>query len=155
PKPGGTCLHVGCIPSKTLLHVADVLHSAKDAADFGVTFAKPEIDLAKLRAKGSKIIDTMANSLIDGCKKRGVTQIVGRGTFADKNLVQLENGQTVKFKQCIVAIGSVPAKLPVFDIGSQRVMDSTAALQIDSIPKTLLVVGGGYIGLELGSVYAA
>src|SRR6478752_1255017 len=66
PKPGGTCLHVGCIPSKTLLHVADVLHAAKDAADFGVTFAKPEIDLGKLRAKGSKIIDTMANSLIDG-----------------------------------------------------------------------------------------
>jgi len=155
PKPGGTCLHVGCIPSKTLLHVADVLHAAKDAAEFGLQFAPPQIDLGKLRTKGSKVIDTMANALIDGCKKRSVKQFVGRGTFTDPHTIQIENGASVKFKQCILALGSIPAKLPLFDIGSKRVMDSTVALQLESVPKTLLVVGGGYIGLELGTVYAA
>lgn len=165
-KLGGTCLHVGCIPSKTLLHVADVLHSARDAADFGLKYAPPEIDLAKLRAKGNKIIDTMSSSLVDGCKKRGITHVAGRGAFVDANTVQVhpsptgradggEGTTTVKFKNCILAVGSVPTKLPMFDIGSKRVMDSTAALALESIPKTLLVVGGGYIGLELGTVYAA
>src|SRR2546426_1777213 len=81
PKPGGTCLHVGCIPSKTLLHVADLIHSARDAAEFGVRFASPEIDLKQLRAKGDKIVEMMSNSLLDGCKKRGITHIVGRGMF--------------------------------------------------------------------------
>ncbi len=155
PKPGGTCLHVGCIPSKTLLHVAEVVHAARDAAEFGLKYAPPEIDLAKLRAKGNKIIDTMANSLIDGCKKRGVTHVAGRGAFVDRYTIQVEGRSEVKFKQCILALGSIPAMLPMFDIKSKRVMDSTAALHIDGVPKTLLVVGGGYIGLELGTVYAA
>jgi dihydrolipoamide dehydrogenase len=155
PKPGGTCLFVGCIPSKTLLHVAAVLHAAKDAADFGLDFAPPKIDVDKLRTKGDKIIDMMSSSLLDGCKKRGITHIVGRGAFIDANSIQIDKGQTVKFKQCIIAIGSIPSKLPMFDIGSKRVMDSTSALRLETIPKTLLVVGGGYIGLELGSVYAA
>lgn len=155
PKPGGTCLYIGCIPSKTLLHAAEVIHAAHDAADFGLKFARPDIDLDKLRAKTDKVVEMMTTSLLKGCKDRGITHIVGRGTFTDANTIQVDKGPAVKFKNCIIAVGSVPAKLPAFDIGSKRIMDSTAALRIDSIPKTLLVVGGGYIGLELGSVYAA
>ena len=155
PKPGGTCLFVGCIPSKTLLHVAHLIGAARDAAEFGLTFAKPEIDLAKLRAKGNKIVDMMSSSLAKGCKDRGVKHIVGHGVFVDANTIRVDNGPTVKFQKCIIAAGSIPATLPLFDIGSKRILDSTAALAIESVPKTLLVVGGGYIGLELGSVYAA
>src|ERR1051325_2609091 len=167
PKPGGTCLHVGCIPSKTLLHVAEIIHAARDAADFGLKFAPPQIDLKQLHAKADKVVDLMSSSLLDGCKKRGITHVVGRGTFVDANTIQVsppspsgrgaggEGGASVKFKHCILAVGSIPAKLPAFDIGSKRILDSTAALKIESVPKSLLVVGGGYIGLELGSVYAA
>jgi len=154
-KPGGTCLHVGCIPSKTLLHVAHMIHAAREAAEFGLSFAEPKIDLDKLRAKGNKIVDMMSTSLLKGCKDRGITHIVGRGTFVDANTIKIADGPTVQFKRCILAVGSIPAKLPLFDIGSDRILDSTAALHVDTVPKTLLVVGGGYIGLELGSVYAA
>jgi dihydrolipoamide dehydrogenase len=155
PKPGGTCLYIGCIPSKTLLHAAHAIHAAQDAAEFGVKFAKPEIDVNKLRAKGDKIVDMMTNSLLKGCKDRGITHVVGRGSFVDANTIQVENGPTVKFQKCIIAVGSIPAKLATFDIGSKRILDSTSALRLETVPKTLLVVGGGYIGLELGSVYAA
>jgi dihydrolipoamide dehydrogenase len=155
PKPGGTCLYIGCIPSKTLLHAAHVIDAAHDAADFGLKFAKPEIDLDKLRAKSEKVVEMMTNSLLKGCKDRGITHIVGRGNFVDAHTIQVEKGPTVKFKNCVIAVGSVPAKLPAFDIGSKRILDSTSALRLENIPKTLLVVGGGYIGLELGSVYAA
>lgn len=155
PKPGGTCLHVGCIPSKALLHAAHVVHAAHDAGEFGIKFAKPEIDLNKLRAKKEKITDMMASSLLDGAKKRGITHVVGRGAFVDANTIQVENGPRVKFERCIIAVGSVPAKLPIFDIKSNRILDSTSALALENVPKTLLVVGGGYIGLEMGSVYSA
>ena len=154
-KPGGTCLHVGCIPSKTLLHVAHLIRAAGDAAEFGLKFASPDVDLAKLRAKGDKIVDTMSTSLLKGCKDRGITHVIGRGTFVDRNTLRVEGGPSVRFQKCIIAVGSIPAMLPMFDIKSPHIMDSTAALHIDSVPKTLLVVGGGYIGLELGSVYAA
>jgi dihydrolipoamide dehydrogenase len=155
PKPGGTCLHCGCIPSKALLHAAHIVHVAHDAADFGLTFGDPKIDIAKLRAKKDRIVEMMSNSLLDGCKKRGITHILGRGSFVDAHTIQVEGGPTVKFKTGIIAVGSVPAKLPIFEIGSKRILDSTSALQLESVPKTLLVVGGGYIGLEMGSVYAA
>ncbi len=154
-KPGGTCLHVGCIPSKTLLHVAHLIHAAHDAAEFGLQFALPQIDLAKLRAKGDKIVATMTSSLAKGCKDRGITHIVGHGRFIDEHTIQVDGGPTVTFQKCIIAAGSIPTMLPMFDIGSKRVMDSTAALALESVPKTLLVIGGGYIGLEMGSVYAA
>jgi dihydrolipoamide dehydrogenase len=154
PKPGGTCLYIGCIPSKILLHAADAIHAAAEAAEFGIRFAKPEIDVNKLRAKGDKIVDMMTNSLLKGCKDRGITHVVGRGSFVDANTIQVEGGPIVKFQKCIIATGSIPAKLPTFDIPSKRILDSTSALRLESVPKTLLVVGGGYIGLELGSVYA-
>jgi dihydrolipoamide dehydrogenase len=155
PKPGGTCLTIGCIPSKALLHAAHVIHAAADAAEFGLKFAKPEIDVAKLCAKKDKIVEMMTSSLLKGCKDRGITHVVGRGSFVDANTIQVENGPTVKFQKCIIAVGSIPAKLPTFDIGSKRILDSTSALLLENVPKTLLVVGGGYIGLEMGSVYAA
>jgi dihydrolipoamide dehydrogenase len=155
PKPGGTCLYIGCIPSKTLLHAAHAIHAAHEAAEFGVKFAKPQIDVNKLRAKGDKIVDMMTSSLLKGCKDRGITHVVGRGSFVDANTIQVDNGPTVRFHQCIIAVGSIPARLPIFDIGSKRILDSTSALRLETVPKSLLVVGGGYIGLELGSVYAA
>jgi dihydrolipoamide dehydrogenase len=153
-KPGGTCLHMGCIPSKALLHAAHVIHGAHDAAQFGIKFAKPEIDLAVLRGKKEKIIDMMASHLLELCKKRGITHISARGAFTGPNAVQLDNGSTINFKRCIIATGSIPAKVPMFEIGSPRVLDSTSALKLENVPKSLLVVGGGYIGLEMGTVYA-
>jgi dihydrolipoamide dehydrogenase len=154
-KPGGTCLHVGCIPSKALLHAAHLVHAAHDAADFGITFAPPTIDVEALRAKKNKIIDMHSSHLAELCKKRGVDHIIGRGVFTGPNTVQVEKGRTLRFQNAILATGSAPATLPTFDIGSDKIWDSTAALRLDMIPKTLLVVGGGYIGLEMGSVYAA
>lgn len=154
PKPGGTCLHMGCIPSKALLHAAHLIHGAKDAAQFGIQFAKPEIDLAVLRAKKDKIIDTMASHLLELCKKRGVQHIAGRGSFASPHQIVVDNGAKVSFKHAIIATGSIPAKIPTFDIGSERVLDSTSALKLENVPASLLVVGGGYIGLEMGTVYA-
>ena len=155
PKPGGTCLYIGCIPSKILLHAAHAIHAAHEAAEFGVKFANPDIDVNKLRAKGDKIVDMMTSSLLKGCKDRGITHVVGRGSFVDANTIQVDKGPTVKFQNCIIAVGSIPASLPIFEIGSKRILDSTSALRLEMVPKTLLVVGGGYIGLELGSVYAA
>lgn len=155
PKPGGTCLHVGCIPSKALLHVANVIHSAHDVAQFGIQYAAPKIDLPAFRAKQFKIVDTMASHLLELCKRREVKHVAGRGTFLDANTIQVDNGAQVKFQHAIIATGSTPAKIPAFDIGSPHIWDSTAALKLESIPQSLLVVGGGYIGLELGTVYAA
>jgi dihydrolipoamide dehydrogenase len=155
PKPGGSCLHVGCIPSKALLHAAHVIHSAHDATAFGIKFASPQIDLQTLRAKKDKIVDMQASHLLELCKRRGVNFVQGRGVFQDANTVQVENGPQVRFKHAIIATGSVPARLPTFDIKSKLILDSTSALQLENVPKTLLVVGGGYIGLEMGTVYAA
>jgi len=155
PKPGGTCLHVGCIPSKALLHAAQVIHAAHDAAAFGITFGEPKIDLAALRAKKESIIGMHNSHLMDVTKKRGITHVVGRGAFIDGSTIQVENGPKVRFQTAVVATGSVPAKLPTFEIGSKKIWDSTSALELETVPKTLLVVGGGYIGLEMGSVYAA
>ncbi len=155
PKPGGSCLHVGCIPSKALLHAVHVIHTAHDVAAFGIKFAQPQVDLGTLRAKKDKIIDVQASHLLELCKRRGVTHIHGKGAFTDATTLQVENGPQVRFKHAIIATGSVPARLPTFDIKSNRILDSTSALQLENIPKTLLVVGGGYIGLEMGTVYAA
>src|SRR6516165_8857328 len=135
PKPGGTCLHVGCIPSKTLLHVAHVIHQARDSGDFGLKFPKPEVDLAKLRAKGAKIIDMNASHLLELCKRRGVTHIPARGVFTDANTIVVEKGPTIRFKNAIIATGSLPARPALFfDLKSPRIMDSTGALAIEEIP---------------------
>jgi dihydrolipoamide dehydrogenase len=154
-KPGGTCLHVGCIPSKTLLHAAHLITAARESGAFGITFAPPQVDINVLRAKKDKIVDMHASHLVELCKKRGVTFVSGRGVFTSPETIQVEGGPAVHFKNAIIATGSVPTKLPALSLESPRVLDSTSALQLTNVPATLLVVGGGYIGLEMGTVYAA
>jgi dihydrolipoamide dehydrogenase len=154
PKPGGVCLHVGCIPSKALLHAVHLVSAAKSGAEWGIKFAPPQIDLDVLRARKDKIVQTMANHLGELAKRRKVTYIQGRGKFQDSQTIEVNNGQRVRFKNCIVATGSSPAKIPALSLNSPRVLDSTSALALENIPASLLVIGGGSIGLEMGTVYA-
>jgi dihydrolipoamide dehydrogenase len=154
-KPGGTCLHVGCIPSKALLHTAKMMTDVRDAAELGLHFEKPRIDLDGVRNHWMKIVTTLANNLLAMCKTRGVEYVNARATFVDSHTIQLDNGARHRFQHCILATGSSPARPPMLSLESPRVMDSTAALKLEELPKKLLVVGGGYIGLELGYVYAA
>ena len=157
--PGGVCLHRGCIPSKALLHVAKLINEAKESSAWGVTFSQPKIDLDKLRGFKEQVINGLTGGISQLCKARGVNHIQARGTFLDSNTLELKkpDGSTeqLKFKTCIVATGSSPTVPGFFNIGDERVMDSTGALALADIPKKLLVVGGGYIGLEMGSVYSA
>ena len=161
PRLGGTCLLRGCIPSKALLHVAKVIAEASDMAEWGVEFAKPNIDVDKVRARKEKIIETLSDGLHSLAVRRNVKRIQARGVFVDSNTLELEGGdpatyenKRLTFDHCILATGSVPAMPKAFDIGSPRVFDSTGALALTDIPKRLLVVGGGYIGLEMGTFYA-
>jgi len=159
PQPGGVCLNRGCIPSKALLHVAKLLNEAHEAKDWGIAFSEPKIDLDKLRSFKTGVVGKLTGGIRELCKARKVNLIQARGTFLDSSTVQLEfaDGKKDKltFDYCIVAVGSRPAMPPIFNIGDPRVMDSTGALELPDIPKKLLVIGGGYIGLEMGSVYAA
>jgi dihydrolipoamide dehydrogenase len=153
-RPGGTCLHVGCIPSKALLHTAKLITEARDAAHFGVKFGDPKIDVNGVRTAWQKIVDKMSGNLASLAKARKVTYLEGRGKFLDANTLDVD-GKQVKFQHGIIATGSVPAKPAMFTLPTPRVMDSTGALALDDLPKKLLVIGGGYIGLEMGYVYAA
>jgi dihydrolipoamide dehydrogenase len=159
PNPGGVCLYRGCIPSKALLHVAKVIAEAKHAPALGVTFGEPKIDLNALRAFKDKVVQQMTGGLGQVQKMRKVTFIQGTATFVDPHRLSVDlvkgGKEDVTFEHAIIATGSRPSAVPGLSIDSPRVMDSTAALDLPDIPKTLLVVGGGYIGLELGSVYAA
>jgi dihydrolipoamide dehydrogenase len=154
-RPGGTCLHVGCIPSKALLHSAKLITDARDAGKFGVHFAEPRIDIEGVRGHWQKVVDLMSRNLQDLAKRRKVEYVKARATFIDAQTVQLDKASQRRFQHCIIATGSVPAMPSAFQLNSSRIMDSTGALKLDEVPKTLLVVGGGYIGLELGYVYAA
>ncbi|QDV27428.1 Dihydrolipoyl dehydrogenase [Aureliella helgolandensis] len=159
---GGTCLLRGCIPSKALLHVARVISEVNELReDWGVKYQAPQIDVDQVRARKEKVISTLTGGLGQLAKRRNVTVITAKGVFEDSTTLRLEGEhesipaeRQLTFKHCILATGSVPAMPPGFQIGSDRVMDSTGALQLADIPETLLVVGGGYIGLEMGSVYA-
>ncbi len=154
---GGACLFEGCIPSKALLHVAAVLGEAERAKEFGVDFGPARVSLDPLRKwKSERVIGKLARGLASVAKAKGVEVIGGRGVFEDARTVRVEGDepQALKFRHAIVATGSAPARLRGVE-ASDRVMDSTAALEIPEIPERLLVVGGGYIGLELGQVYAA
>ncbi|HAC91218.1 MAG TPA: dihydrolipoyl dehydrogenase [Planctomycetaceae bacterium] len=159
---GGTCLLRGCIPSKALLHVARVISEVDELRhDWGVTYAAPQIDLDQIRQRKEKVIQTLSSGLAGLAKRRNVTIIQAKGTFQNSTSLRLEGQhasipaeQEITFDHCVLATGSVPAMPASFDVGSPRVMDSTGALSLTDIPKTLLVIGGGYIGLEMGSVYA-
>jgi dihydrolipoamide dehydrogenase len=154
-KPGGTCLHVGCIPSKALLHTAKLITDARDAKSFGIAFEPPNIDVESVRKHWHKVVDTLAGGLAGLCKKRNVKYINARAQFADGQTLQLSDGSRLRFRHCILATGSSPVKPGVLKLDSPRVMTSTEALNLEGIPGSLLIVGGGYIGLELGYVYAA
>jgi dihydrolipoamide dehydrogenase len=157
---GGTCLLRGCIPSKALLHVGRVLAECREMEEWGVHFSKPKIDLAALRARKERLIGTLAGGLATLARRRGVRVVQGTARFVDSRTLAVaaaEPGgpsETLTFDHCILASGSRPARIAAFDIGSPRVMDSTTALDLADVPKSLLVVGGGYIGLEMGTVYA-
>ncbi|HET9855886.1 MAG TPA: dihydrolipoyl dehydrogenase [Methylomirabilota bacterium] len=155
---GGACLFEGCIPSKALLHVAAVLSEAERAKEFGVDFGEPRISLDPLRKwKQERVVGKLARGLASVAKAKGVEVIGGRGVFEDSSTLRIEVGETlrkVRFKHAIVATGSRPSGLPGLTIQSERIMDSTSALELPDIPERLLVIGGGYIGLELGTVYA-
>ena len=155
---GGACLFEGCIPSKALLHVAAVLSEAERAKEFGVDFGEPRISLDPLRKwKQERVVGKLARGLASVAKAKGVEVIGGRGVFEDASTLRIEVGETlrkVRFRHAIVATGSQPSALPGLTLRSERIMDSTAALELPDIPDRLLVIGGGYIGLELGTVYA-
>ena len=155
---GGACLFEGCIPSKALLHVAAVLTEAERAKEFGVDFGEPRISLDPLRKwKQERVVGKLARGLVSVAKAKGVEVIGGRGVFEDSSTLRIETGETlrkVRFKHAIVATGSRPSGLPGIAFQNDRVMDSTAALELPDIPERLLVIGGGYIGLEMGTVYA-
>ena len=158
PNPGGVCLYRGCIPSKALLHVADVLNEAKHADAWGITFGAPKIDVDRLRAFKTKVVSQLTGGLGQLSKQRKVNYIRGTAAFRDATSLDIttEGGrETLTFEHAIIATGSEPSKVPGLSIESPRVMDSTGALDLPDIPGSLLVIGGGYIGLELGSVYAA
>jgi dihydrolipoamide dehydrogenase len=157
--PGGVCLYRGCIPSKALLHVAKLVGDAKHVAHVGVEFGDPKIDLDKLRAFKNGVVQKLVSGLGQIQKLRKVRYIQGRASFADAKTLTIDltagGTETLSFEHAIVATGSRPSTVPGLSIDSPRVMDSTAALELPDVPRTLLVVGGGYIGLEMGSVYAA
>lgn len=159
PQPGGVCLNRGCIPSKALLHVAKLIHEAHESEAWGVTFQPPKIDLDKLRSFKSDVVTKLTGGIRQLSGARGVKLVQARGKFLNNKTLELAHadGSTsqLTFDKCIVAVGSRPAMPKIFDIGDERVMDSTGALNLPEIPGTLLVIGGGYIGLEMGSVYAA
>lgn len=159
---GGTCLLRGCIPSKALLHVAKVISEVDELGhEWGVSYGKPSVDIDQLRARKEKVISTLSGGLSQLAKRRNVTVIRAKGVFENSTTLRLDGdhesipeGGKLTFNHCILATGSVPAMPPNFNIGSDRVMDSTGALELADVPESLLVVGGGYIGLEMGSVYA-
>ncbi len=157
-NPGGVCLYRGCIPSKALLHVARVMREARDASDWGVDFGAPRIDLERLRGWKDEVVDRLTGGLGTLCKAKGVRFMRGRGVFLDSETLRVEDGHgpghTLRFDHAIVATGSRPMMLPEAP-ESPRIMTSTGALALEDIPDSLLIAGGGYIGLELGSVYAA
>ena len=155
---GGVCLNVGCIPSKALLHAAAVIDEAAHAKDYGVSFGAPTIELDALRSYKDKVVGQLTKGLAGMAKQRKVRVVQGTGRFVSPNEVEVQNDagtQLIRFEQCIIAAGSQAVKLPNFPWDDRRVMDSTDALDLVDIPKSLLVIGGGIIGLEMATVYRA
>jgi len=155
---GGVCLNRGCIPSKALLYATHQISVARESAHRGITFAEPSVDLVKLRAWKESILIKLGGGVAQLAKMRNVPVIQGRGYFEDSQTlrVETEQGQQfIEFEKAIIAVGSKSAMPKAFDLGNPRIMTSREALEVDDVPENLLVVGGGYIGMELGTVYAA
>ncbi len=156
-NPGGVCLYRGCIPSKALLHVAKVIDEAQHAKRWGVTFGEPKVDVDALRGFKQGVVDKLTGGVGQVAKLRKVNFVQGRGTLTGPRSMTVAgaNGSTeLRFDHCILATGSHPTRIPSLSLDSPRMMDSTSALDLPDVPTTLLVIGGGYIGLELGTVYA-
>ncbi len=154
---GGVCLNRGCIPSKALLNATHAISEARESAHRGISFEPPKVDLAKLRAWKDSIIQKLCGGIQMLAEKRGVQVIHGRGYFEGSQSLRIEREhgqQFINFEQAIIATGSKSAMPKAFDLGNPRIMTSREALEIEDIPETLLIVGGGYIGMELGTVYA-
>lgn len=158
-NPGGVCLYRGCIPSKALLHIAKLIEESHQAKDWGIEFAAPKIDLARLRSFKENIVKKLTGGLGVLSKQRKVRYLQGRAAFENSTTLRVSKAdgteESLSFDRIIIATGSRPAIVPSLKLNTPRMMDSTGALNLEDIPKSLLVVGGGYIGLELGSVYAA
>jgi len=158
PDLGGVCLNVGCIPSKALLHTVDVIEEAAELEAMGVTFAKPKIDLEKLRAGKEKVVKKLTGGLAQMAKMRKVQVVQGTGRFASPRTLKVEKaegGETlIEFDHCIIACGSSAVKIPAFPNDDPRLIDSTGALALEEVPKKMLIIGGGIIGLEMATVYA-
>jgi len=158
-NPGGVCLYRGCIPSKALLHVAKLLNETEEAKNWGIEFGKPKIDLDKLREWKEKVVDKLTSGVGTVAKYRKVNFVQGTATFKNSKTLLVEkvdgNKEELSFNKIVIATGSRIATIPSLNINSKRLLNSTTALDLPAIPKSLLVIGGGYIGLELGSVYQA
>jgi dihydrolipoamide dehydrogenase len=159
PNPGGVCLYRGCIPSKALLHVAKIIEEAQHADAWGVSFGPPKIEIDKVRAFKEKVVGQLTGGVGQVGRLRKINYVEGMATFKGPRSLEVTrtdgSTDTVEFGHAVIATGSRPATVPGLSIDSPRVMDSTAALDLPDIPTSLLVVGGGYIGLELGTVYSA
>jgi dihydrolipoamide dehydrogenase len=158
-NPGGVCLYRGCIPSKALLHVAKLINESRHAKNWGIEFGEPKIDVARLRSFKEGVVKKLTGGLGQLSKQRAVKYIQGRAAFENSTTVRVTKSdggeETITADRIVVATGSRPAVIPALQLDTPRMMDSTSALDLAELPKTLLVVGGGYIGLELGTVYAA
>jgi dihydrolipoamide dehydrogenase len=157
-NPGGVCLYRGCIPSKALLHVAKVIDEAKHAGNWGVTYTEPKVDVDKLRGFKQGVVDKLTAGVGSIAKMRKVKFVQGRATLTGPKSMSVTGpgGTTeLQFEHLILATGSHPTTIPTLALDSPRMMDSTSGLEVPDVPKSLLVIGGGYIGLELGTVYAA
>lgn len=154
-KPGGVCLHKGCIPSKSLLHLSRLIEETRNAEACGLKFQPPEIDLNRIREWNREVISKMSNGLISLCKQRGVKFVNGRARFLDGNNLIINDKDRLSFDHCILATGSQPICPPLFSEIGDRTLTSTSALELEEVPERLLVVGGGYIGLEMGTVYSS
>ena len=158
PTLGGVCLNVGCIPSKALLHAAKIITEAEESTTHGIVFGKPQIDLAKLRTWKESVVDKLTKGLKLLAKQRKVEVIHGNGKFVSPHLLQVETADgitTIAFDHCIIAAGSSVTRIPGFPYDDPRLIDSTGALTLQDIPDRMLIIGGGIIGLEMATVYAA
>lgn len=158
PRLGGVCMNFGCIPSKALLHATAILREAKESARRGIEFGEPSLDLEKLRAWKESILDKLGQGIKSLAQHRGVDVVHGRGHFEDSQTLRVETGEGQKFiryDKAVIAVGSKPTMPSAFDLGNPRIMTSKEALELPDIPQDLLIVGGGYIGMELGTVYAS
>lgn len=159
PRLGGVCMNRGCIPSKALLNASHAIHLARESAHRGISFGDPKVDLDQLRTWKNSILEKLGGGIASLAKMRGVEVVHGRGHFEDSQTLRVETPTAgnlfYRFQKAIIAVGSKPALPKAFDLGNPRVMTSTEALEVPEIPGSLLVIGGGYIGMELGTVYSA